>query len=478
MSFGVALRNSVAIGLGGIVALFSGFGASYSPLSLFAAGQQGAWLEASDISTLFQTDDTSTPVTAAGQAVGRWQDKSGRNNHATQANVAQRGLYQVSPARITLDKVDDRLVMTVPSGGFVGTMVLATPEGTAAYGVNIPAGSYNIGGSGGTGGQYFPGTAMQGYIIRNGALTQGEIDQAITYLRDNGGGPDYGVVTLFTNFWRTRSELTAFPVIDTSAGTSFSSAWNGCSSLTSFPLLNTAAGTNFSLAWSGCSSLTSFPLLNTAAGTSFSNAWQGCSSLTSFPLIDTSNGTSFQTTWSGCSSLTSFPLIDTSNGTNFLQTWFNCSSLTSFPLIDTSNGTNLSDAWRNCSSLTSFPLLNTAAGTNFTRTWLNCSSLTSFPLINTAAGTNFLGAWQGCSSLTTFPANFFDGCAATNFASAFLSTNLTQASIDGILVSIESNGTSGGTFNQSGGSAPSATGEAAITALRARGWTVTVTGGF
>lgn len=31
MSFGVALRNSVALGLGGIVALFSGSGTSQTP---------------------------------------------------------------------------------------------------------------------------------------------------------------------------------------------------------------------------------------------------------------------------------------------------------------------------------------------------------------------------------------------------------------------------------------------------------------
>jgi hypothetical protein len=453
LALGSGLYRDVSGLWGGASGLVSGFD-GFSPLSLFAAGQQGAWLEAFDIATLFQTDDTSTPVTAAGQAVGRWQDKSGRNNHATQANTAQRGLYQVNPARITLDNVDDRLVMTVPSGGFVGTMVLATPEGTAAYGVNIPAGSYNIGGSGGTGGQYFPGTAMQGYIIRNGALTQGEINQAIAYLRDNGGGPNYGAVTNFANFWRARSELTAFPVIDTSAGTNFQRAWAGCSSLTSFPLINTAAGTSFFAAWNGCSSLTSFPLINTASGTNFVEAWRDCTSLTSFPLINTAAGTTFQSAWRDCTSLTSFPLINTAAGTNFFA------------------------AWNGCSSLTSFPLINTAAGTNFFAAWVNCSSLTSFPLINTAAGTNFSSAWQGCSSLTTFPANFFNGCAATNFTNAFTSTNLTQASIDGILVSIESNGTSGGTFTQSGGSAPSATGEAAITALRSRGWTVTVTGGF
>jgi hypothetical protein len=46
------------------------------------------------------------------------------------------------------------------------------------------------------------------------------------------------------------------------------------------------------------------------------------------------------------------------------------------------------------------------------------------------------------------------------------------------LVSINSNNTSNGTFDQSGGSAPSATGNAAIDAMRGRGWTITVTGGY
>jgi len=81
-------------------------------------------------------------------------DKSGRANHATQATAAARPTYQVTPDRITVDKVDDRLPVTVPVGGFTGTMVLATDQGTASYGVTIPAGTYDIGGRGG---QYFPG---------------------------------------------------------------------------------------------------------------------------------------------------------------------------------------------------------------------------------------------------------------------------------------------------------------------------------
>ena len=70
------------------------------------------------------------------------------------------------------------------------------------------------------------------------------------------------------------------------------------------------------------------------------------------------------------------------------------------------------------------------------------------------------------------------GCGFADSPDAFTNTNLSQQSIDDVLVAINAAGTSNGFFNQSGGSAPSATGEVAVTALRARGWTVTVTGGF
>lgn len=86
-------------------------------------------------------------------------------------------------------------------------------------------------------------------------------------------------------------------------------------------------------------------------------------------------------------------------------------------------------------------------------------------------------AWRD-NPLTHWAPGLFDGCGCTQFLEAFFNTTLTTASIDNILVSINSNGTSGGTFGQSGGSAPSATGQAAITAMRSRGWTVVVTGGF
>jgi len=211
--------------------------------------------------------------------------------------------------------------------------------------VTIPAGAYDIGGRDGL---YFPGNAIVGQVIRDGALSEGEAAATEAYFVENGATASYGAVTDFTGFWREWSELTSFPLIDTSSGTNFSFAWRGCTSLTSFPLIDTSAGTNFDVAWFNCSSLTSFPLIDTSAGTIFSLAWRGCTSLTSFPLIDTSSGTDFNQTWYGCTSLTSFPLIDTSAGTNFKLAWRDCTSLTSFPAnaFDNVKGGNFADAFR------------------------------------------------------------------------------------------------------------------------------------
>ena len=164
--------------------------------------------------------------------------------------------------------------------------------------------------------------------------------------------------------------------------------------------------------------------------------------------------------------------------TNFSDAWRDCSSLTSFPLIDTSSGNTFSTTWFGCSSLTSFPLIETSSVTIFQFAWYNCSSLTSFPLLNTSSGTNFLSAWSLCSSLANYPANAFDTNIATNYTTAFNNTNLTTQSIDDILVSLDTSGVINGTFLQSGGQAPSATGEAAIDNLVAKGWTIVVTGGY
>ena len=198
-------------------------------------------------------------------------------------------------------------------------MVLATNQGTASYGVSIPAGEYNLGGI------YFPGNAIVGVVFRDGALSAGEKADVEAYFTGNGAVASYGTVVDFTNFWRLRSEITEFPLIDTSSGTDFRYTWRNCSSLTSFPLIDTSSGTSFYSAWRNCTSLTSFPLIDTSSGTTFSYAWNNCTSLTSFPLIDTSSGTDFGYAWGDCTSLTSFPAnaFDNIKGGDFSYAFYN-----------------------------------------------------------------------------------------------------------------------------------------------------------
>lgn len=113
------------------------------------------------------------------------------------------------------------------------------------------------------------------------------------------------------------------------------------------------------------------------------------------------------------------------------------------------------------------------------------SDLTTLDVSNwdTSNVTNFRFFARNCSSLTTVTVNDgfgnpFADSPCTDYTDAFTGTNITQQSIDDILVAINAAGTSNGTFGQSGGSAPSTTGESAIDSLRARGWTISVTGGY
>jgi hypothetical protein len=367
---------------------------------LFTNGEEGVWFNPSKLSTLFQFSDGSSPVVNSGDPVGRVVDTSGNNLNALQTVSASRPTYYNEPPRLSLDKVDDSIVINIPSGGWVGSMILATDIGTASYGVSIPAGSYTVGGP------KFPGNSINNLLIRKGVIGAKELAEYEANFVKKGSKKGYGSQVDFISCWQDMTEITRFPIIDTSSATKLH------------------------------------------------RTWDGCSGLTSFPLLDTSKVHTFEETWDGCTGLTSFPLIDMSSATHLIATWRNCSELTSFPLLEVSGVTHYDQTWRFCRGLTSFPLLNVSNALEFNFTWLYCTNLINFP------------------------ANMFDNCLATNFSYAFGYTNLSQASIDGILTSINSNNTSNGTFDQTNGSAPSSVGESAVTALRSRGWAVAVTGGF
>lgn len=73
-SFGIPVRNGLGVGLLASTSL-STRNSSFNPASLFAAGEQGYWLDPSDFSTMWQDSQGVTPVTATGQTCGLILDK-------------------------------------------------------------------------------------------------------------------------------------------------------------------------------------------------------------------------------------------------------------------------------------------------------------------------------------------------------------------------------------------------------------------
>ena len=106
----------VAIGLSTSIPFsqYASYLISWDPSELFKNGEQGAWYDPSDLSTLFQDAAGTTPVTATGEPVGLMLDKSGNGNHATQSVVARRPVYRTDGAVhwLAFDGIDDFLVAT------------------------------------------------------------------------------------------------------------------------------------------------------------------------------------------------------------------------------------------------------------------------------------------------------------------------------------------------------------------------------
>jgi hypothetical protein len=90
--------------------------------------------------------------------------------------------------------------------------------------------------------------------------------------------------------------------------------------------------------------------------------------------------------------------------------------------------------------------------------------------------------FQSCTGLTSLnvgtSGSIFASSGCTNYSNAFLGCALNQTTVDNILVGINAAGTSSGTLYIAAGTnaTPSATGQTATDALRARGWTVSLNG--
>jgi hypothetical protein len=168
-------------------------GQAFSPSSLFAAGEQGAWYDPSNLSTMFQDSAGTTPVTAVEQSVGLILDQSGRGNNATQATAASRPMLS---ARVNL---------------LLDTAVLATQNVTTAAATYTLAfsGAGTITTSGTNVGVYSAGS--NSLVCTAGTLTltvSGSVTSADLRVTNTGVGlPAYQRVTTSTDY-----DTTGFPL--------------------------------------------------------------------------------------------------------------------------------------------------------------------------------------------------------------------------------------------------------------------------
>jgi len=84
---------------------------AFSPASLFASGEEGAWYDPSP-TTCF-TDTGGTTPASVGDSVAYLEDLSGNGNHATQATASARPTLQQTAGGLyylDFDGVDDRLI--------------------------------------------------------------------------------------------------------------------------------------------------------------------------------------------------------------------------------------------------------------------------------------------------------------------------------------------------------------------------------
>ena len=114
----------------------------FDPRSLFAGGEQGAWYDPSDLTTLFQDSAGTTPVTAVEQPVGLMLDKSGRNNHAFQTVSANRPVLSARVNLLTETEFRNGLTDAPVRGGVVSAASLGAYLGAIAFGYQSGVASY------------------------------------------------------------------------------------------------------------------------------------------------------------------------------------------------------------------------------------------------------------------------------------------------------------------------------------------------
>ena len=122
-------------------------GGAFTPASITGLS---LWLDASDATTLFQDSAGTTPATANNDVIGRWADKSGNANHATQTTTANKPLLKTAvqngKSGLLWDISNDALATAAFSSAIAQPLTLiivgSTQTGASRYMTDGIDGSY------------------------------------------------------------------------------------------------------------------------------------------------------------------------------------------------------------------------------------------------------------------------------------------------------------------------------------------------
>jgi hypothetical protein len=140
---------------------------------LFAGGEEGAWYDPSDISTLW-TDTGGTTAAGDGDEAARIDDKSGNGNNATQATAGLRmtllrgGQYEY----LSGNGSDDTYSVTLPDLGTDATVAYCDETGVTILGAQTISGAYSL-----------PlVNQLYGFVVLDRAMTAAEQSRVTTNL--------------------------------------------------------------------------------------------------------------------------------------------------------------------------------------------------------------------------------------------------------------------------------------------------------
>lgn len=176
----------------------------YTPATIFGAGDQGWWLDISDISSMFQ-DAAGTTAAAVGSPVGKITDKSGKGNHFTQTTTAQKPILRLdSNSRYYLecDGVDDNEVTgNINLNAFTKMATVAgyRLEGTTSQQLVLANGYSAAQANGGF--QMGHHTAFAGNLPFYGALYQNNTTNNTTVQNASPGAPPRVMVSTCLMDW-------------------------------------------------------------------------------------------------------------------------------------------------------------------------------------------------------------------------------------------------------------------------------------